>query len=100
MTWYGTSCRTSTSSRHAGLRVHPVEDRDLGGREPVPDERGDLGGDEARLGVLVLDLDDVAGSPSPSSEKSRFGLRSVFCSMSEFAARGRCSSSGSSARAR
>ena len=27
------------------------------------------------------------GSPSPRSEKSRFGLRSVFCSMRSFAAR-------------
>ena len=47
--------------QHARLRVRPVEDRDLARRDAAVDERGDLGGDEARLGVLVLDLDDADG---------------------------------------
>ena len=44
---------------HAALRVRPVEDRDLAAREALLDEQRDLGGDVARLGVLVLDLDDA-----------------------------------------
>ena len=44
---------------HAALRVRPVEDGDLGGRPAVFDEPRDLGRDEPRLGVLVLDLDDL-----------------------------------------
>ena len=44
---------------HAALRVRPVEDGDLRRRPAVLDEARDLGGDEARLGVLVLDLDDL-----------------------------------------
>ena len=42
---------------HAALRVRAVEDRDLGAGEALLDEQRDLGGDVARLGVLVLDLD-------------------------------------------
>ena len=42
---------------HSRLRVHPVEDRDLAARVALLDEAGDLGGDVARLGLLVLDLD-------------------------------------------
>ncbi len=44
---------------HAALRVGPVEDGDLGSRPAVVDETRDLRRDEARLGVLVLDLDDL-----------------------------------------
>src|SRR3954452_20976960 len=43
---------------HAALRVGAVEDGDLAAREALLDEQRDLGGDIARLGVLVLDLDD------------------------------------------
>ena len=43
--------------QHARLGVRPVEDRDLAPGQAVLDELGDLRGDEARLGVLVLDLD-------------------------------------------
>ena len=43
--------------QHPRLRVHPVEDRDLAGRVAAADQRRDLGGDETRFGVLVLDLD-------------------------------------------
>ena len=42
---------------HARLRVHPVEDRDLAAGVALLDEAGDLRGDVARLGLLVLDLD-------------------------------------------
>ena len=42
---------------HSRLRVHPVEDRDLAAGVALLDEAGDLGGDVARLGLLVLDLD-------------------------------------------
>ena len=42
---------------HPRLRVRPVEDRDLAPREPCSTSARDLGGDEACLGVLVLDLD-------------------------------------------
>ena len=44
---------------HAALRVRPVEDRDLAAGVALLDEHRDLGGDVARLGVLVLDLDDA-----------------------------------------
>ena len=44
---------------HAALRVGAVEDGDLAAREALLDEQRDLGGDVARLGVLVLDLDDA-----------------------------------------
>ncbi len=43
------------------LRIRPVEDRDLARRHAAVDERCDLGGDEPRLRVLVLDLDDADG---------------------------------------
>ncbi len=43
--------------QHARLRVHPVEDRDLAAREAFLDECGNPCRDEARLCVLVLDLD-------------------------------------------
>ena len=46
---------------HAGLRVGAVEDRDLRAREIPLHEPRDLGGDEASLGVLVLDLDHANG---------------------------------------
>ena len=42
---------------HARLRVRPVEDRDLARGQALVDQAGDLGGDEPRLGVLVLDLE-------------------------------------------
>ena len=42
---------------HARLRVRPVEDCDLAAREAFLDALCDLGGDEPRLGVLVLDLE-------------------------------------------
>ena len=43
---------------HARLRVRPVEDRDLvARRSPSSTSARDAGGDEARLGVLVLDLE-------------------------------------------
>ena len=43
---------------HAALRVRAVDDRDLApGSKPSSTSAGDLGGDEPRLGVLVLDLD-------------------------------------------
>src|SRR6185503_1317598 len=42
---------------HSRLRVHPVEDRDLAAGEALLDQPRDLGGDVARLGLLVLDLD-------------------------------------------
>ena len=44
---------------HAALRVRAVEDRDLGRRPAALDEPRDLRRDEPRLGVLVLDLDDL-----------------------------------------
>ena len=44
---------------HAALRVRPVEDRDLAAGVALLDEHRDLRGDVARLGVLVLDLDDA-----------------------------------------
>ena len=72
---------------HARLRVHPVEDRDLAAGEAFLDEHRDARGDEARLGVLVLDLDRLDRPPSPSSEKRFFGLRSRLFSMTAFAAR-------------
>ena len=50
---------------HAALRVRPVEDRQLGCRPPLLDETCDLRGDVARLGVLVLDLDDLHGIALP-----------------------------------
>ena len=43
--------------QHARLGVHAVEDRDLAARVALLDEPGDLRGDVARLGLLVLDLD-------------------------------------------
>ena len=49
--------------QHPRLRVRPVEDRDLLGRVALLDERGDLGGHEPRLGVLVLHLDRVHRQP-------------------------------------
>ena len=42
---------------HPALRVRPVEDRDLRARPALLDQPRNLGGDEARLGVLVLDLE-------------------------------------------
>ena len=42
---------------HAALGVRPVDDRDLAEAQPVFEERRHLGGDEPRLGVLVLHLD-------------------------------------------
>ena len=42
---------------HAGLRVHPVEDRDVGRARTRVDRLGDLAGDEPGLGVLVVGLD-------------------------------------------
>ena len=44
---------------HAALRVRPVEDGDLAAVVALLDEPRDLGGDVARLGVLVLHLDDA-----------------------------------------
>jgi hypothetical protein len=44
---------------HPGLRVRPIEDADLVAVEAFLDQPGDLGGDETRLGVLVLDLVDA-----------------------------------------
>ena len=46
---------------HAALRVRAVDDRDLAEARAGLDEPGDLGGDEPRLGVLVLDLDHAHG---------------------------------------
>src|SRR4029077_2958595 len=43
------------------LRVRAVEDRDLAPRVAELDERGDLGRDESRFGVLVLDLEHADG---------------------------------------
>ena len=45
--------------QNARLCIRPVEDRDLVGGVALLDEPGDLGGDEPRLGVLVLGLDHV-----------------------------------------
>ena len=42
---------------HPALRVRPVEDRDLRARPALLDQLRHLRGDEARLGVLVLDLE-------------------------------------------
>ncbi len=42
---------------HPALRVRPVEDRDLRARPALLDQPRNLGGDEARLGVLVLDFE-------------------------------------------
>ena len=44
---------------HPALRVRPVEDRDLVARLALVHEPLDLGHDEARLGVLVLELAHV-----------------------------------------
>ena len=48
---------------HARLRVRPVEDRDLARGPAARDEARDLGRDEARLRVLVLDLDHAHRLP-------------------------------------
>ena len=45
--------------QHPRLRVRPVEDGQLVGRPAVVDQARDLGRDEPRLRVLVLDLDDL-----------------------------------------
>jgi hypothetical protein len=47
--------------QHAALRVHPVEDRDLGSRPALLDQLRDLGDDEARLGMLVFHLERSHG---------------------------------------
>src|SRR5206468_6651003 len=44
---------------HATLSVRAIEDRDLVAVVALLDEAGDLRGDVARLGMLVLDLDRV-----------------------------------------
>ena len=44
---------------HAALRVRAVDDGDLARAVALLDQARDLGGDEARLGVLVLGLDDA-----------------------------------------
>ena len=41
------------------LSVHAIEDRDLGAVQALLDEAGDLDGNEAGLGVLVLDFDHM-----------------------------------------
>ena len=51
--------------QHARLRVRPVEDRDLVAVEALLDEPRDLDRDEARLRVLVLELDDAHGVADP-----------------------------------
>ena len=61
MTWYGDPLPDEHVLQHPRLRVRPVEDRDLAAVVALLDEPGDLGGDEARLGVLVLDLEDAHG---------------------------------------
>ena len=48
---------------HPALRVRPVEDRDLRARPALLDQLRHLGGDEARLGVLVLDLERTHRRP-------------------------------------
>ena len=48
---------------HTALRVRPVEDRDLRSRPALLDQLRHLGGDEARLGVLVLDLERAHRRP-------------------------------------
>ncbi len=58
MTWYGHVLAHEHVLQHPRLRVRPVEDRDLARREPLVDQPRDLGGDEAGLRVLVLELDD------------------------------------------
>ena len=43
---------------HARLRIDPVEDGDVGRARTAVDRLGDLAGDEPRLGMLVVGLDD------------------------------------------
>ena len=87
--------------QHPRLRVHPVEDRDLAGRVAAADQRGDLGGDETRFGVLVLDLDRAyrVALAEIGEEALRLAL-GVLLDQRVGGARGSCSSSGSSAPAR
>ena len=46
---------------HTALRIRAVDDGDLARAVTLLDPRGDLRGDEARLPVLVLGLDDTDG---------------------------------------
>ena len=87
--------------QHARLRVRAVEDRDLGAGVALLDQAGDLGGDEARLGVLVLDLEhaDRVALAELAEQVLRLALAVVERSAS-WRRGGWRSSSGSSARAR
>ena len=65
--------------QHARLGVRPVEDRDLGAGVALVDQPRDLGGDEARLRVLVLDLDHAhrVALPQLAEEVLRLALAVV-----------------------
>ena len=60
--------------QHARLGVRPVEDRDLGAGVALVDQPRDLGGDVARLRVLVLDLDHAHRLALPQLAEEVLGL--------------------------
>jgi hypothetical protein len=89
ITWYPMPCRTARP-QHAGLRIHPVENRDLAARETFLDERGDARGTKRASGMLVLDLDRLNRF---SRQVGRSASAFVRCSRSPRSPRGGSSSS-------
>ena len=85
---------------HAGLRVRPVEDRDLPAGAALLDERRNLRRHEPRLRVLVLELDDLDGVAVAERTRGSWACARGCARSPSSRPGGSSSSSGSSARGR